>query len=348
MKILRKVSATFLLLLGLVLGFCSNAYAERMRFTFGSDVARCNDAGCASWINAKGVITGQTPAEFLDFVNRNNLRATSIRLDSPGGDLVAGMRFGEVIRAKKFDTEATYCASACAYAFLGGVERRFVGKPTRFGVHRFYRSKSLSSPTLKHYSGQDLDASQRLMAGLMLYALKMGADMRVVALASEAGPSEMRWIDADEARTLNVTYTAYTWDRWEIKAVNRGVIAVSQTQDKSASMQIACTKSEGAYFLIRDDKDNAAFFKQCQATRGNGHPILGALVKDQDVVTRMNGDKATIAFFIDPRQVTYANASVFADTNVYGSSCIAPYDRYVGSTQGLKESALLALRNCVE
>lgn len=348
MNIIRKVSAAFLLLLGFVLGFCTTAHAERMRFTFGSDVARCNDAGCAAWINAKGVITGQTPAEFLDFVNRNNLRARSVRLDSPGGDLVAGMRLGEVIRAKKFDTEAVYCASACAYAFLGGVERRFVGKPTRFGVHRFYRSKSLSSPTLRHYSGEDLDSSQRLMAGLMLYALKMGVDVRVVALASEAGPSEMRWIEADEARTLNVTYTPYTWERWEIKPLNRGIIAVSQTQDKNASMQIACTKSEGAYFLIRDDKENADFFKQCQATRGMGHPILGSLVKDQDVVTRLNGDKATIAFFIDPRQVTYANASVFADSAVYGPSCTAPFERYVGSTLGLKESALLALRNCVE
>lgn len=319
-----------------------------MRFSFGADGARCNEASCAKWVLARGVITAQTPAEFLAFINRTEMNARTVRFDSPGGDLVAGMRLGEVIRAKRFDTEATYCASACAYAFLGGEERRLVGKAPRFGVHRFYRSRSLNSPTLKHYSGEELDRTQRLMAGLMLYVMKMGADMRLITLAAEAGPGEMRWIDLDEARSLSVTYTPYTWEKWEIKAVNRGIIAVSQTHDGSASMQIACTRTEGAYFLIRDTRDKATWFRQCQATRRGGHPILGAMVGDQDVITRVNGDQATIAFFINPRQSTFANASVFTDTEFYGPACIAPSGRYEGSTEGLKESAALALKNCVE
>jgi hypothetical protein len=347
MTFLRKSLFAFLILAGFALGGCNAARAEKMRFTFGSDTPRCNDASCAMWINARGVITNETPADFIAFIDRNALRAKTVRFDSPGGDLVAGMRLGEVIRVKKFDTEAITCASACAYAFLGGVQRRFAGKQTRFGVHRFYRSKP-RNPTLRHYSGEDLDTPKRLMAGLMLYAMKMGVDLRLLAMATEAGPGEMRWIDADEARTLNVTYTPYTWDRWEIKPLGKGIIAISQNQDKNASMQIACTKSEGAYFLIRDERENAGWFRQCQATRGNGHPILGTLVGDQDVVTRTSQDKATIAFFIDPRKVTFSNATVFADPNTYGPSCIAPFDKYVGATAGLKEAAQLALRNCVE
>ena len=79
----------------------------------------------------------------------------SVRLNSPGGDLAGGIRLGELIRKLKLDTEIgvtepdSYghwktapglCASACAFAFLGGLSRRASGG--ELGVHQFYNEIS--------------------------------------------------------------------------------------------------------------------------------------------------------------------------------------------------------------
>jgi hypothetical protein len=56
-------------------------------------------------------------------------------LDSPGGDLQGGIMLGAAIRSARVDTvveEKAICASACTYAFIGGVGRSVLGK---FAIH---------------------------------------------------------------------------------------------------------------------------------------------------------------------------------------------------------------------
>src|SRR4029450_8293903 len=60
-----------------------------------------------------------------------------VAFSSDGGSLVAGLRIGEAIRRKGFSTivpDGRRCASACALAWLGGVER-FIGTGGRIGFH---------------------------------------------------------------------------------------------------------------------------------------------------------------------------------------------------------------------
>src|SRR5262245_11541596 len=57
------------------------------------------------------------------------LSSAFVAFSSDGGSLVAGLRIGEAIRRKRFSTivpDGRRCASACALAWLGGVER-FIG-----------------------------------------------------------------------------------------------------------------------------------------------------------------------------------------------------------------------------
>jgi hypothetical protein len=57
------------------------------------------------------------------------LSSAFIAFSSDGGSLLAGLRIGEAIRRKGFSTivpDGRRCASACALAWLGGVER-FIG-----------------------------------------------------------------------------------------------------------------------------------------------------------------------------------------------------------------------------
>lgn len=60
-----------------------------------------------------------------------------IRFDSRGGSLEAGIEIGETIRARRLATRVTagsVCASACVYAFLGGMIRA-VDDGGRIGIH---------------------------------------------------------------------------------------------------------------------------------------------------------------------------------------------------------------------
>src|SRR5205085_443995 len=60
-----------------------------------------------------------------------------VAFSSNGGSLAAGLRIGEAIRRKGFSTfvpDGRHCASACAFAWLGGIER-FLGTDARIGFH---------------------------------------------------------------------------------------------------------------------------------------------------------------------------------------------------------------------
>src|SRR6188474_743720 len=65
----------------------------------------------------------------------------TISINSPGGDLNAGLRMGELVRKHKLTTfvEAGVreAGSAAAYLFMGGTERIVKG-PRGVGVHAFF------------------------------------------------------------------------------------------------------------------------------------------------------------------------------------------------------------------
>lgn len=73
----------------------------------------------------------------MDVVLDSGLRIREIRFDSRGGNLEAGIAIGERIRERRVATRITrgsVCASACVYAFLGGLVR-MVDDGGRIGIH---------------------------------------------------------------------------------------------------------------------------------------------------------------------------------------------------------------------
>jgi len=72
------------------------------------------------------------------------LSSAFVAFSSDGGSLVAGLRIGEAIRRKRFSTivpDGRRCASACALAWLGGVER-FIGTSGKISFHAAYDAAS--------------------------------------------------------------------------------------------------------------------------------------------------------------------------------------------------------------
>jgi hypothetical protein len=84
---------------------------------------------CCMWIAAEGEITMQTPDDFKAFLKTNSgYWGPTVRLNSPGGSLLAGIKLGEMFREGGFSTEvgATHTTPGAEW---DNRKRRYVAPP---------------------------------------------------------------------------------------------------------------------------------------------------------------------------------------------------------------------------
>lgn len=155
-------------------------------------------------IYAVGVITDDSADRLRSYARQRGLTHAKVVFDSPGGSLLGGLRLGMALRELQFDTEvgteawsddnhaASICASACAYAFAGGISR-YYGLNSRLGVHQFAGSGAGS-----------LRAGQEVSALVVTYLHDMGVDTTAFALASRTTPDDMTWLDEAAALRLGL------------------------------------------------------------------------------------------------------------------------------------------------
>lgn len=192
----------------------AQADVQPMRFTvIDSDV---NCQGCR-YIRATGDIEHYTAAQFRQFVKVYELegQALTVVLDSPGGDVVAGLRLGREFREQGFNTQVGWvqrlprgghvlrsgdCASACTFAFLGGVER--YAEDDVIGVHRFYPGNLEPDNRVILRPGDEAVAAM-----IKVYAVDMGVDAGFIDLSLAVPPADMRYMSNDELRDLAVVNT---------------------------------------------------------------------------------------------------------------------------------------------
>ena len=183
--------------------FVASAIAEPMHFEVKGPGGKC-----CRWIQATGDIASDTTTVFEEFLRSSKFTPGVVRLNSGGGSVGAGVALGEIFRARGFATEVGSskinpesvpipgsengytktpgrCGSACAFAFLGGIERT-LDPDSRLGFHRSHFGDTGSEPTRND--------AQKIIAALLLYIVNMGIDARLIVLATEAGPDEVRWI----------------------------------------------------------------------------------------------------------------------------------------------------------
>ncbi len=350
--------------------------ADRMTFMIYS-------AGAATeWLTGYGPITPETPRDFEAYLLRKGeSRLKSINLNSPGGSLIAGLRLGEILRENGFSTRIgggpykpeysvstshdyggdggneedvpAVCASACAYAFLGGVSRDY-GDKAHYGVHQFYNQTAVSEPTAKAFDATDLSL-QQVMTGLIVdYIVRMGADARLIVEAAKAGHDNMRFLSPKEARDLKVIYDPESFTPWQILPRGRGVIARSVSQDGSRTAQVACFTSkrgtERKFVLWQkgsDADDWANLVRMSGAFQFAGMTIPAESLKvttdgknvyfstdlPPDYEKRIGGLKEDLAFAPDFNTAPMVAIRSFVS---------APVPR-----EGFAASASIALRNCL-
>lgn len=175
--------------------------AAAMTFEKVTGPAECAARGC---VLAIGEIDAETAEAFQRFVRANDIRPGAlVVLDSGGGNLVESLALGVAFRKAGLDTTvqsydraarsfraAGTCASACVYAFLGGVERSVAAR-ARLGVHQV----AAASDETWTLSASD---SQWLMSLAAVHLGRMGARLELLTLALRTRPNDMRWLSDEE------------------------------------------------------------------------------------------------------------------------------------------------------
>lgn len=154
-------------------------------------------------IYATGPIESNASRELERFVNANGIKSGIVLFNSPGGSLADALELGKTIRGLGFSTgiagfrngkmlQEGICASACAYAFAGGIHRYYSAGKTRLGLHQFYSQENVISNK----------TSQEVSGSLVAFLQAMGVDALAFSISVQAGPDAMAWLSTEDAVRL--------------------------------------------------------------------------------------------------------------------------------------------------
>ncbi|MBD1546602.1 SH3 domain-containing protein [Roseibium aggregatum] len=138
-------------------------------------------------------------SSFRQTVRSNH--ATVVSFASGGGNVTKAMELGREIRLLGLSTlqlRSLECASACALAFMGGVQR--YAEPGAIGVH-----KSSFSPDAALDVDTAVSAVQELTAEIVAYMAEMGIDPRLLQVALKTEANDMRYLSGQEMEQFKLT-----------------------------------------------------------------------------------------------------------------------------------------------
>ena len=119
----------------------------------------------------------------------------AVLFSSDGGNLDTGLRIGEEIRLKGFATGVapnSVCASACALAWLGGVQR-YMSSKSMIGFHAAY------------FVGENgINTSGVGNALVGRYLTRLGLSETAIMFMTSARPEKIAWLSPSDAQLLGI------------------------------------------------------------------------------------------------------------------------------------------------
>jgi hypothetical protein len=237
-----------------------------MHFDLRQEAAETCAKTCRRWISATGVITADTPRDFLAFAEGKELRGTTIALDSDGGSVLGALALGRAVRAldmsttvgrsigqgqaldgKRLDGQKLKghelklarldphadCESMCAFVLLAGLHRH-VPDEARVLVHQIWIGDRRDAPTAAIYSAEDLALVQRDIGRIAHYLADMGASPEILDLALRIPPWEpMRRLSRDELQRLRIVTADPPIDRPVRSPPANATVAMPATLDSA-------------------------------------------------------------------------------------------------------------------
>jgi len=194
---------------------------------------------CREWVSAIGTVTEETPQQFADFAKGRDLQGSTVVLDSPGGQALAGIWLGREFRRLGMATtvgktellppgsseerRATLssrgqCQSICPFVLLGGVLRH-VPADARILVHQIWPTQRRDDAMAATYSAPEWVEEQRQLGQLARYTIEMGGDIALFETAMRIPPWEvLRPLTAEEVQRAGLDNVDDAFDKTAIKS----------------------------------------------------------------------------------------------------------------------------------
>ncbi len=241
---------------------------EKMKFWHAGTGGNCS---VCSWTAAEGVITEETPADFLKYIESEKHVGAFVSFHSPGGNLNAGLELGRIIRkhgiatqvgktvvypepeygGRYSDIEIGECSSSCAYAFMGGTDRQF-GK---LGFHKYSSGSSLSKilniDKIDDVEKLSISLSQYISGLLIEYIVEMGVDPRILSFIKNTSSDAIIYPTKEVLEEYNII-SRTGLSSWSLEPVGSGAVMLASDQEASTPIEkviFHCRKTDGARLL---------------------------------------------------------------------------------------------------
>lgn len=335
------------------LGLAAGAFAlvgqsghgmEFRSFCFGNYWESCG-------LYAEGPITAETPAAFRAAVD--GLEGKMVRLNSPGGDPLAAIEVGRMIRERKLETvvggmtvkdfaeEADgSCLGACLLALAGG-EVRYVDGDSRVAVGPIEPVPGVSEATL----------SLRMAAHLM----EMGVDAEVLLPGFERQQGDFLTLPKAELEAFGVVYVPPGgFGRFVMEPYKEGVVAVSTRLDKPhiynrVSHLTAFCRDGDVHFLMTAIGDFMAEGGGSKIVFANGpEGDARSEVDVSNVKTWTSETDGFVQFSIDPSLLPELDDLARLEVR-YSLSRVQGWEHYAGLDMSAMDRQMLkaAFRFCI-
>jgi len=125
--------------------------------------------------------------------NDSNRLVVTIRLNSPGGNLVEGVTIADLVRKGRIATSVlngAQCASACFIIFAAGNEK-FASYQAQIGVHG-----------ASDENGRETTQSNSATIGMARVVRELGVPSSIVGKMVVTPPDQMVWLTVDDLRSM--------------------------------------------------------------------------------------------------------------------------------------------------
>lgn len=203
-----------------------------------------------------------------------------VAFSSDGGNLLAGLRIGQLIRLRHFVTlvpDGARCASACAIAWLGGVQR-FMQPTALIGFHAAF--------SMENGVATETGAGNALVGA---YLSRLGLSDAAILYIEQAHPNQITWLTKTDAEEVGIEVAVLPplEPRARVPRVTPDDRPVPPSPPTPVDTPIARTAALFAaeYFShwSETNTDALAYFASVYAERVEfyGKPISRSLVLDQ-------------------------------------------------------------------
>jgi hypothetical protein len=165
-------------------------------------VRKASDDPSVSVIAFSGEIKVRDGEKFAAII-KNIVRGVVV-FSSPGGSVFDGLQIGQLIRIHHlatFVSDGTYCASACALAWLSGAPR-FVQATSQVGFHAAFQQH-----------GRKKTESGVANAVIGAYLNTLGFSINAIVYIEKAHPDQITWLTMEDARRLGIEVTLLPSDK---------------------------------------------------------------------------------------------------------------------------------------